>query len=505
MTYLVRGEFILTMNDRFGPQGIVPDGGVVVDGKDIVEVAAYADLKKQYPTATVIGSRRFWVLPGFVNAHQHGKGLTNFQLGGADEAFELSRVKGSPQAKVPPYIDTLYAALRMIESGITATFHYNASRGANFYESDVSERIRAYSDAGLRVTFGLDIRNRNHVVYGDDEFLAGLPEDLREQVRPRTTQSRTADPENYFRVAQQLDDNFKQAPDGRLKLFLAPAGPQWCTEELLRAMHRFAAERGLGIQIHALETKYQRAYFLRAYGKSALEWLDELEFLSPQVGLAHGVWLSDRDIALAAERGCAVIHNPSSNLRLKSGIAPLARFHAAGIPLAMGLDSSALNDDMDMLQEMRLGANLQHTPGVDLPAVPLKDILAAATRSGSEILGWGSRCGTLEPRKAADLILIDSERLREPYLAPQQGPVEALLYRGRSSDVDTVMIDGEILYRGKKHRKLDAKAVLKQLRAAVEINTKVDPLDEQLLPHMMCYYQAWDSETLTPHHVFNSP
>src|SRR5689334_1587338 len=170
VTYLIRGEFVLSMDDRRGPDGIVKDGAVCVVDKDIVEVGRYRDLKKQYPTATVMGSQRFWVLPGFVNAHQHGKGLTNFQLGGVDEAFELSRVQGAPQAKVPPYLDTLYAALRMIESGITATFHYNASRGASFYESDVNERLRAYGEAGLRVTFGLDIRNRNHVVYGDEEF-----------------------------------------------------------------------------------------------------------------------------------------------------------------------------------------------------------------------------------------------------------------------------------------------------------------------------------------------
>jgi 5-methylthioadenosine/S-adenosylhomocysteine deaminase len=492
------------MNERFGTNGIVPDGGVVVEGKDIAEVGRYKDLKKQYPTATVVGSPRFWAMPGFVNAHQHGKGLTNFQLGGIDEAFEMSRVKGSPQAKVPPYIDTLYAALRMIESGITATFHYNASRGANFYESDVNERLRAYGDAGLRVTFGLDIRNRNHVVYGDQEFLALLPEDLREKTRPRTTQSRTADPETYFRMAQQLDERFKASPDSRTKLFLAPAGPQWCTEELLRAMHQFAEARGLGLQIHALETKYQRAYFLRTYGKSALEWLDELEFLSPRVCLAHGVWLSEREIALAAERGCSVVHNPSSNLRLKSGIAPVMRFHAAGIPLAMGLDSSALNDDMDMLQEMRLCANLQRTPGVDTPTLPLKDILAAATSSGAEILGWGDRCGTLEPGKEADLILIDSVRFRAPYLAPGQSPIDALIYRGRASDVDTVMIAGEILYQGRKHRRLDANAVRKKLQESVEFSAQADPLDAQLLPHMMRYYQAWDNESLTPHYVVNN-
>jgi len=492
------------MDDRFGRDGIIQDGAVCVSGKDIVEVGRYKDLKKQYPTATVIGSRRFWVMPGFVNAHQHGKGLTNFQLGGTDEPFELSRVKGSPQAKVPPYLDTLYAALRMIESGITLTFHYNASRGANFYESDVRERLRAYNDAGLRVTFGLDIRNRNHVVYCDDEFLASLPENLREKVRPRTTQSRTADSENYFRLAEQLDDQFKQAIDGRIKLFLAPAGPQWCTEDLLRAIHRFAERRGLGIQIHALETKYQRAYFLRAYGKSALEWLDELEFLSPRVSLAHGVWLSEHDIALAAQRGCSVVHNPSSNLRLKSGIAPVTAFHAAGIALAMGLDSSALNDDMDMLQEMRLCANLQHTPGVDAPTLPLKEILAAATSSGAKILGWGSRCGTLEPGKAADVILIDSERFRLPYLASGQSPIDTLIYRGRASDVDTVMIAGEILYQGKKHRKLDLKSILQQLQASIALGGKTDPLDEELLPHVARYYQAWDNEVLTPHHVLNN-
>ena len=399
MAYLVRGGFILTMRDGLGANGIIQDGAVYVSGNEIVETGEYNDLVAQYPTATVIGSPRLWVMPGFVNAHQHGKGVTNFQLGGSDEPFELSRVRGAPQARVPPHLDTLYAALRMIESGITTTFHYNASRGPDVYESDVRERLRAYKQAGLRVSFGLDIRNRNHLVYGDDDFVADLPGELREKARERTTQSRTADPETYFRLAEHLHRELDESPDSRIKLFLAPAGPQWCTGDLLRSIHQFAAAQGLGIQIHALETRYQRAYFLRTYGKSAVTWLDDLEFLSPRVTLAHGVWLSARDIALVAERGCSIVHNPSSNLRLKSGIAPATRFRAAGIPLAIGLDSSALNDDMDMLQEMRLCANLQRTPGVAEGTLALADIFAAATRSGSDILGWGSRCGTLEPGK----------------------------------------------------------------------------------------------------------
>jgi cytosine/adenosine deaminase-related metal-dependent hydrolase len=494
------------MREDLGSAGIIKDGAVFVSGKNIVAVGRYKDLKAQYSTATVVGSRRFWVMPGLVNAHQHGKGVSSFQLGGLDEPFELSRVKALPQAKIPPYLDTSYAAQRMIEAGITTCLHYNASRGPAYYQADVHDRLRAYKEAGIRVSFGLDIRNRNHIVYGDRELLATLPPDLREKARARVTQSRTADPDNYFRIARQLCNELSNDPDGRIKLFLAPAGPQWCTEELLQSIREFAQEHQLGIQIHLLETKYQRAYFFRTYGKSAAEWLDQLGFLTPRVSVAHGVWLSEKDIALVAQRGSAVVHNPSSNLRLKSGIAPLAAIYDADIPLALGLDSSGLNDDMDMLQEMRLCANLQRVPGVSSTTVPLKAIFRMATVGGSTILGWGDRCGTLEPGKEADLILIDSQSLKSPYLASQHNPIDALVYRGRSSDVDTVMVAGEILYQGKKHRRLNSRAIVKQLQESIKpaAPNSGDNLDAELLPYVLRYYEAWDADPLTPHHIVNS-
>ena len=125
-----------------------------------------------------------------------------------------------------------------------------------------------------------------------------------------------------FGLVGQLTDELRNDRDGRIQLFLTPAGPQWCTEDLLRTIHRIADDRGLGHSNSRLETKYQRAYFHRTYGKSAVEWLDQLQFLSPNVSLAHGVWLSEQDIGLVAQRRSALVHNPSSNLRLKSGIAP---------------------------------------------------------------------------------------------------------------------------------------------------------------------------------------
>jgi 5-methylthioadenosine/S-adenosylhomocysteine deaminase len=494
------------MQERVGAHGIVKDGAVFVSGKNIAEVGRFNDLKAQYPTVTIIGSPRFWVMPGFVNAHQHGKGLTGFQLGGLDGPLEVTRVKAPRQARVPPYLDALYAASLMIEAGVTTCLHYNSSRSPGQYENDVRDRIKAYREAGIRVSFGLDIRNRNHVVYGDEEFLATLPPTLRERAQEKLAQPRTTDADNYFRLVKTLDEEMSQDPDGRIKLFLTPAGPQWCAEDLLQAIRRTADERHLGIQIHVLETKYQRAYFFRRYGKSAVEWLDELGFLSPQVSLAHGVWLGERDIGLVARRGSAIVHNPSSNLRLKSGIAPLAFLHRAGIPLALGLDSSTLNDDMDMLQEMRLGANLQRVPGVSSEAVPLKDIFRMGTVNGSSVLGWGPLAGTLEPGKRADMILFDSRALTEPYLSSEQDPIQTLLYRGRASAVDTVIVDGEILYQGKKHRRLNSKRLVEQLKASVKPagTDGGDPLEGELLLYAIRYYQAWDDEPLVPHYIVNS-
>src|SRR4029077_20856812 len=185
------------------------------------------------------------------------------------------------------------AALRMIEAGVTTCLHYNSSRGPAQYESDIRERLRAYQRAGIGVSFGLDIRYRNHVVYGDQEFVATFPPDLKERARQRMMQPRTANAGDYFRLAGALSNEYSNNPEARVKTFLTPAGTHWCSEDLLRAVRRLSDERSLGIQIHVLETKYQRAYFSRTYGKSAVEWLDELGFLAPHVSLAHGVWLSE--------------------------------------------------------------------------------------------------------------------------------------------------------------------------------------------------------------------
>ncbi|TMA13320.1 MAG: amidohydrolase [Deltaproteobacteria bacterium] len=506
MEYLVRGQFVLTMQQHLGADGIIRDGAVYVSGKNIIEVGPYKDLKAAYPTAAVIGSPRFWVMPGFVNAHQHGKGLTNFQLGGLDDCFEISRFSPEPLASIDPYIDTLYGCMRMIESGVTTCIHYNSSRGPSSYETDVRDRMRAYRDSGMRVSFGLDIRNRNHLVYGDEQFIKTLPSRLKETVVEKYSRSRTLAPDDYFSLVKKLSNDVRENGQERLKLFLTPAGPQWCTEDLLRAIRRASDERDLGLQMHVLETKYQRSYFSSVYGKTAIEWLNDLDFLTPRLTLAHGVWLNRNDIQLVANKGSALVHNPSSNLRLRSGMAPLPLFYKAGMTLAVGLDSSPLNDDSDMLQEARLSANLQRVPGAGSGLVPLKEIFRMATINGMKVLGWAEIAGALEPGKQADLILLDSRRLSAPYLAPHQNPIDALIYRGKADDVDTVMIGGELLYQGKKHIRLDRKSIHKKLKESIGPPSprKSEGPEADLLPHLHRFFASWDQDPAVPFYKFNS-
>jgi cytosine/adenosine deaminase-related metal-dependent hydrolase len=494
------------MNDRFGAGGIVEDGALYVSGKSIIEVGRYRDLKSVYPTATVVGSSRYWVMPGLVNAHQHGRGLTVFQLGGRDDCFEIGRFSPEPQASVEPYIDTLYGCMRMIEAGITTCMHYNSSCAPALYEADVRERMRAYQEAGIRVSFGLDIRDRNHLVYGDDEFLRSLPLSLREKVAEKFTKSRTASADGYFPLVKKLSESLDTAGTDRIKLFLTPAGPQWCSEDLLRAIRREADERDLGIQIHVSETKYQKAYFARAYNKTATEWLNDLDFLSPRVSIAHGVWLNQNDLRIVAGKGCGIVHNPSSNLRLRSGIAPLLLFHQAGIQLALGLDSSALNDDADMLQEIRLAANLQRVPGCSAGLVPLKEIFTMATINGMDLLKWSEIAGRLAPGNEADLILLDARECQFPYLAPQQNPIDALVYRGKCAAVDTVMVGGEILYQGKKHKRIERKNLLKTLKQTITppAPKRVDGIESDLVAHLQALFESWDQDGAVPYHKFNS-
>jgi len=219
--------------------------------------------------------------------------------------------------------------------------------------------------------------------------------------------------------------------------------------------------------------------------------------------------MAHEDIALMAATGTNVCHNASSNLRLQSGIAPLGRLLAAGIKIALGSDEAGINDDKDLLQEMRLVLKLHRVPGIELTPPTAHQVLQMATANGAYASWFGDRIGTLEPGKRADMVLLDLRHIEEPYLDPEVSIVDAVIHRGRSIDVETVIVDGEVILRDRQLTRVDKADLLKELKKALDRPLRPDELERRELsrrlePYLRRFYQGTMPHQATPHTAYNA-
>jgi 5-methylthioadenosine/S-adenosylhomocysteine deaminase len=355
----------------------------------------------------------------------------------------------------------------MIESGITTVMHNHMTArlpaDTGLYEGGASI-IQAYEDSGMRVAFSLFHRDQNHLVYEDDEkFLASLPGSVAQRAREHLN-ARPISIEDYLSVTAELIEK-KQSE--RTRVFISPHNVHWCSDEMLRAIKDFAVRHSTGLHIHLQETVYQKMYGTRHWRKTPLAHLNDLGFLGPEVSCAHGVWLTESDMDMLAETGTAICHNPSSSLRLKSGVAPVNRLLEKGVTVAIGIDEAGINDDNDILQEMRLAQKIHRVPGVASASPSSHRILDMTTANGAKVTFFGSEIGTLEPGKRADMVLVGLERITEPYLNPDTNIVDALVYRGKGTDVNTVIVDGEVLLRNKRLTRVNKEEVLVSLKESL--------------------------------------
>ena len=485
---------------------VIDNGAVAVEDGGIVEVGHVDGLRRKYPSAELIGSDRHVVIPGLINAHHH-VGLTPFQLGVLDLPLESWIIARWAIRDVDPYLDTLWCAIQMIESGITTVQHnHMASRlppGVDLFDA-ASEILSAYDDSGMRVAFSLSTRNQNHLVYEDDSrFLSSLPSGL----ATRASQQISARPislEDYLSSCAELHEH-RQGP--RTNIFVSPHNVHWCSDEMLVAISDFARRHQTGLHVHLQETIYQRMYGTRHWNGTPLAHLAELGILGPEVSCAHGVWLSDSDVDILAETGTAICTNPSSNLRLKSGVAPINRLMSSGVTVALGIDEAGLNDDNDILQEMRVAQKVHREPGIDTPYPTSHEIFQLATKNGAKVTFFDN-VGTIEPGARADLVLVDMDRIEDPYLHPNTDIIDALVYRGKGLDVDTVMVDGEVLLRNGEFLRMDKALIRARLQESLArhlTDREADraALSADLLPHVNRWFAEWDLETGPQHYGYN--
>ena len=471
----------------------IPDGAVLQEDGVITAIGTYKDLKAKHPEAPVLGSGNEILLPGFVNGHHH-VGLTPVQLGSPDMPLELWFITRMVIRNLDLYLDTLYSAFEMIGSGITTVQHIHGWMPGTLPEVEAksNEVIRAYEDVGMRVSYCYAVRDQNRLVYqADQEFVASLPKELQEPMQRWFTRFKTSLDESMglFRGLFERHNNKR-----RVKIQLAPANLHWCSDKALGLLSEASKKYNVPMHMHLLETAYQKEYAWRRGKCTALEYIDRFDMVNPRLTLGHGVWLNQKDIERMAAAGACVCHNCSSNFRLRSGVAALNHFEKAGINTAIGLDEAGINDDRDMLQEMKLVLRAHRVPGMVEEDVPtMSQVLRMATVGGAKTTPYGAGIGTLEVGKSADLVLLDWKQISYPYLDEETPLLDAVIQRAKAEGVKLTMCDGEVIYQDGKFTKVDRDASLKALhdhlsKALANDEVERRKLSKALLPHVRKFY-----------------
>src|SRR6266481_7460885 len=474
---LNRGKYVVVKVESRTQARVISDGAVFQRDGVVVEVGPYTELQARHRPDELLGSGEEVVLPGFVNAHHH-VGLTPLQLGSADHPLELWFASRMAARDVDPYLDTLYSAFEMLESGITTVQHLHGVRlGPAARVIGAAERVlKAYDDIGMRVSYSYALRDQNRLAYEADEafarrFPAPVSSDLVGYLKAQAIPL-----EDHHGIFTDLWEKCGRNTRERARIQLAPANLHWCSDEALEALRDWSATYHVGMHMHLVETAYQKEYAQRRTGGTALQHLAKLGLVGPQLTLGHGVWLSEADIDVAAGSGTMICHNASSNLRLRSGVGPLNHWAGRGVRVAIGLDEAGINDDRDMLQEMRLVLRLHRVPGMDDVVPTCPQVFRMATEDGAATTPYAGHIGTLQPGRAADVVLLSWPQIAHPYLDPDTAVVDAVVHRAKTSGVALVMVAGEIVLRDGRFTRIDKQAVLAEL--AESLRAPLTPEEE---------------------------
>jgi len=267
------------------------------------------------------------------------------------------------------------------------------------------------------------------------------------------------DYETSFQEALDMHDKWQGEADGRIQVWFGPRPPGGTSTKLLKEMMSIANERGMGVNIHLAEVKEDVKYIRNSFNMTPIEYCESVNMVGPRVLLIHCVQLGGDDIYRLAETGTHVSHNPLSNSKLASGIAPIAEMLDAGVNVSLGTDGGPSNNSYDMINDMRWASYLQKVKLDDEAVMPAEAVLEMATLNGAKAMGWEVQIGSIEVGKQADFVALN---MNKPRLTPAPDPVSTIVCAGNGSDVDTVVIGGEIVVEGGKALTMDEERILKE-------------------------------------------
>lgn len=368
----------------------------------------------------VIDGKNKLAMPGLVNTHTH-LAMTLFR-GYADDLplkewlEEKIWPKESKLTSDDVYWGSLLGICEMIKSGTIAF------ADMYFYMDEVA---KAVSESGIKASLSVG--------------MIGI----------------TGDENEILNRGVIFAKNWHNSENGRIKVMLAPHAPYTCPPSFLEKVISKAVEFGLGIHTHLSETFLEVENIKNLYGVTPVRLMNRVGLFNVPVLAAHCVFVDDEEIEILAEKEVGVAHNPQSNLKLASGIAPVKKMLQKKVKVGLGTDGPASNNNLDLWEEMRLAAILHKGTEKDPICVPAEEALKMATKNGMEILGWKDS-GVIKEGYKADIIILD---LNKPHFYPRHNLISHLVYSASSADVDTVIVDGKVLMEKRELKTLDEERI----------------------------------------------
>jgi 5-methylthioadenosine/S-adenosylhomocysteine deaminase len=438
--------------------------------KAIIEPNTRAEAPTDGEDWTIIDGTGKLLIPGLVNAHYHSP--DTLAKGRFDNlSFDVWALHAVPaylgrRSFAELRIRTLLGALENIRSGITTVQDMNTLVPQN--EETLDCILDAYRQSGIRTVFSISVRDLPALDIAP--FIPEpVPEDVGKIIRGMPGD---ADFELSFVEAQLRR---LSSGNSRLHWALGPSGPQRCSKKLLEGIGELSQQFDLPILTHLYETRAQLAKARtewQGHGGSLIKYMDEIGILTKHTTIAHGVYLTEDEIAIMAERGAGVVHNPVSNLKLKNGVAPLRAFARAGINLALGCDNSSCSDCQNLFQVMKVFLLLAQAMDGESPPLEAGAALRAATVGGARALGLEHEIGEIKPNMKADLVLLD---LNDYAYQPFNSAARQLVFSETGRGVHTVIIDGQIVLQDGRHTLIDEAAFREEL-AEIMIEVERDYL-----------------------------
>ena len=422
---IIEGDYVVTMDSE---ATVIESGAVAIDDGVIVALGSAADINAAYSAAGHLAGKQRIVLPGLINGHSHA--AMTLLRGVADDLDLMDWLQNYIFPAEVEFVDeefvrigTELACWEMIRGGTTTFVDM-------YYYPDVIARV--VEDCGMRAYVSATVIDQRSP---DAESAA-----------------------DSLNKGQIFVDNWK-GRSGRITPILGPHANYTLNEAQLRETRAAATAAGIPISIHMSESPFEVDYSTQTYGKTSIELFDSIGFLDgPTIG-AHVVWPTEAEIRILADRQVGVIHNPTSNMKIASGISPVTEMLAAGVRVGLGTDGAASNNDLDMWEEMRLAAFLQKVDTMDPKALSASTVLRMATSGGAEAIGLGDKVGALGIGMRADVIQVSFD---DVHFVPTYDVISHLVYVADEQDVASVTVDGRLLMNDGEFLTIDTDRVRRE-------------------------------------------